>query len=90
MATAKKHPAGNPVQGPKGSTGKGDRPSAEALPRLMTTKEVAATLRVPIAYVTRRLVFERRIPFFKVGRRTLFDERDVTEFLATRRVTPQD
>ena len=68
------------------------RPSADepVLPRLLTSRELASTLRVPVEYVTRRLVFERRIPFIKVGRRTLFDERDVLEFLATRYVTRKD
>jgi excisionase family DNA binding protein len=72
------------------SSARGDNSPSQALPRLLTVREVAEVLRVPREYVTRRLVFERRIPYIKVGRRTLFDAADVQVFLATNRVTAEE
>jgi excisionase family DNA binding protein len=75
MATAKRHPAHDRVQGHTS--------------QLLTVQQVAERLNVSETYVRRRLIFERRIPFVKFGRKLRIDLADLEQFIDNARVTPE-
>lgn len=58
--------------------------------RLLTVDEVADRLGVSVAYVRRRLIFERRLPYIKLGSKVRIGERDLEEFIESKVVVPQD
>ncbi|MCH7592222.1 MAG: helix-turn-helix domain-containing protein [Planctomycetes bacterium] len=60
--------------------------SIQPLPPVMTTEEVAALLRCPVASVA-RYVFSHELAAIQIGRERRFRAEDVLEFIAQRPLT---
>ena len=56
--------------------------------RLLSVKEVAERLNLPVSSVQRRLWQRLWLPVIKIGRRTFVAEKDLEEFIASRREMP--
>ena len=58
---------------------------ADPVEGLLTIRDVAALLKISIATV-RRLQQQRKLPFIKAGGSIRFERRDITSYVAARRV----
>jgi excisionase family DNA binding protein len=61
-------------------------PGIDNHPQLLDIDQLAQRLGITVRHV-RRLVADKRVPYYKVGRLVRFDQTEITDWLATRRVS---